>query len=80
MSRASRSRSTPGRRLDVDLDDARLAGTLEEPLHLRARQPELARDLLLRPIVDVRPVGDAGEQLTLHVVELVGHEPAPRAR
>ena len=56
----------------MDLDDARQPGTLEKPLHLRAGQPELLGDLLLRPPVDIRPVRNPGKQLVVVRGQVVG--------
>ena len=61
-----------GRGLDVDVHDARLSGTLEKALHLRAGKPELLRDLLLRMPVDIRPVRNPGDQLVVVQGQVVG--------
>ena len=53
----------PGWRGDPDVHHARPAGPLQQPLDLRAGEPELAPDLLLRPPVDVVAVGDPRELL-----------------
>jgi hypothetical protein len=55
----------PGRDLDVDVHDSGPAGALQQALHLRPRQPELAGRLFLGPTVDVVAVGDPGEELEL---------------
>ncbi len=62
------------RHLDVHLDDTAGACPVEEPLHLGAGQPELVGDLALGPAVDVRAVGDAGQQLVLLAAQL-GDQP-----
>ena len=54
-----------GRCLDVDVHDPRQSGTLEKALDLRAGEPELLCDLLLRPPIDIRPVCNPGKQLVV---------------
>ena len=78
-SRASRSRFSQGGACDVDVDDPGPAGTLEEALDLRPREPELAGDLLLGPAVHVVAVGDPGEALELVVAEVLGAHRTPVA-
>ena len=56
----------------MDVHDARLSGTLEQALHLRAGQAELLGDLFLRVPVDIRPVRNPGKQLVVVRGQVVG--------
>jgi hypothetical protein len=61
-------------RLHVDLNDASRARPLEQPLHLRAGEPELVGNRALGAAVEVPPVRDARQQLVFVPAELVGQD------
>ena len=56
----------------MDLDDPRQPGALEQPLDLRPRQAEFLANVLLCPTVDIRPVGNPGQQLVVVRGQVVG--------